>query len=48
MMRFLPATGGKNRFQIRHNIKCSVLSGEAGDVSEEVVADWSVRLKRHV
>ena len=42
---FSASNGWLNRFQIRNNIKCSVLSGEAGDVSEEVVADWSGRHK---
>ena len=33
-----------HRFRKRHNIKCSVLSGESADVKEEVVAEWSERL----
>ena len=31
---FSASNGWLNRFQIRNNIKCSVLSREAGDVSE--------------
>ena len=42
---FSASNGWLSRFQIRHNIKCSVLNGEASDVSEEVVAVWSGHLK---
>ena len=33
-----------NRFQIHHNIKCSILSGESADVPKDVKDDWSKRL----
>ena len=39
---FTASNGCLHRFQKRHNIKCSVLSGESADVKEEVVAEWSV------
>ena len=41
---FTASNGWLHRFQKRHNIKCSVLSGESADVKEEVVAEWSERL----
>ena len=41
---FTASNGWLHRFQKRHNIKCSVLSGESADVKEEVVAEWSEQL----
>ena len=36
---FTASNGWLDRFKARHNIKCSILSGESGDVNEEVVED---------
>jgi hypothetical protein len=41
---FTASNGWLNRFQVRHNIKCSVLSGESAEVSRDVVEDWQNRL----
>ena len=41
---FTASNGWLHRFQQRHNIKCSILSGESADVSEDVVNDWRTRL----
>ena len=41
---FTASNGWLNRFQIRHNIKCSILSGESADVPTDVIEDWSKRL----
>ena len=42
---FTSNKGWLHRFQIRHNIKTSVLSGESTDVKEEVVQEWARRQK---
>ena len=42
---FTVSNGWLHRFQIRHNIKTSVLSGESAEVKEEVVQEWARRLK---
>ena len=41
---FTASNGWLKRFQVRHNIKCSVLSGESAEVSRDVVEDWQNRL----
>ncbi len=41
---FTASNGWLHHFQQRHMIKCSVLSGEAADVSDNVVEDWQKRL----
>ena len=43
--RFTASNGWLYRFQIRHSIKASVLSGELADVKEEVVQECARRLK---
>ena len=32
------------RWKARHNVRCSVLSGESSDVPADAVADWARRL----
>ena len=41
---FSGSNGWLDRWQKRHNIRMSTLSGEAADVSEGVVEDWGRRL----
>ena len=41
---FTASNGWLHRFQVRHSIKCAVLSGEAADVNQDTVDDWSMRL----
>lgn len=41
---FTDSNGWLNQFQARHNIKCSVLSGESADINPEIIEDWSKRL----
>jgi hypothetical protein len=41
---FKASNGWLESFRKRHGIKFSVLSGEAADVSDETVADWTQRL----
>ncbi|XP_013775709.1 tigger transposable element-derived protein 6-like [Limulus polyphemus] len=42
---FSASNGWLDRFQKRHNISCSVLSGEGASVNEETVNDWCSRLE---
>ena len=42
---FSGSNGWLNRWQKRHNVRMSTLSGEAADVSESVVEDWGRRLE---
>ena len=42
---FTASNGWLNRFQIRHNVKASLMSGESAEVKEEVVQEWARRLK---
>ena len=42
---FTASNGWLHRFQTRHNIKSSVLSGEAADVSQATVEEWAERLQ---
>ncbi|XP_013778866.1 tigger transposable element-derived protein 6-like [Limulus polyphemus] len=42
---FSASNGWLDRFQKRHNISCSVLSGEGASVNEEMVNDWCSRLE---
>ena len=42
---FTANNGWLHRFQIRHTIKASVLSGESAELKEEVVQEWVRRLK---
>ena len=42
---FTASNGWLHRFQTRHNIKSSVLSGEAADVSQATVEQWAERLQ---
>ena len=41
---FSASNGWLQSFLKRHNIKSSILSGEAADVSEDVLDDWVKRL----
>ena len=41
---FTASNGWLQSFLKRHNIKSSILSGEAADVSEDVLEDWTKRL----
>ena len=43
-VEFTASNGWLDSFKKRHDIKASVLSGEAADVSEDVVANWSQRI----
>ncbi len=41
---FTDSNGWLARWQARHNVRMSILSGESGDVDKSVVEDWSKRL----
>lgn len=41
---FMASNGWLQKFQARHNIKCTILSGESAEVDPDVVEDWSKRL----
>ena len=43
--RFSGSNGWLEKWQKRHNVRMSVLSGEAADVDPTVVSDWGERLK---
>ncbi len=38
---FTASNGWLARWQARHNVRMSILSGESGDVDKSVVEDWS-------
>ena len=42
---FSGSNGWLDRWQKRHNVRMATLSGEAADVSESVIEDWSRRLE---
>ncbi len=42
---FTASNGWLARWQARHNVRMSILSGESGDVDKSVVEDWSSTFK---